>query len=163
PSAGEEIAAGPLATVRFLRLTARSLSDISRFGRPRVPAPVTSSSDGRLLVPVMPSGILFDRLLFGDYSARVRMQPDVTEQNLGDHLAAQFRLPRQPAIALVLGAGNVASIPATDALGKLFHEGRVVLLKMNPVNDYLGPLFERAFRRLVDLDALRIVYGGADV
>ena len=46
---------------------------------------------------------------------------------------------------LVLGAGNVSSIPATDTISKVFQEGQVVLLKMNPVNEYLGPIFERLF------------------
>lgn len=66
-------------------------------------------------------------------------------------------------IALVLGAGNVSSIAATDALGKLFQEGRVVLLKMSPVNEYLGLIFERAFAPLVDGGYLRIIYGDATV
>ena len=51
---------------------------------------------------------------------------------------------------LVLGAGNVSSIPATDTISKVFQEGHVVLLKMNPVNEYLGPIFERLFARLID-------------
>lgn len=38
-------------------------------------------------------------------------------------------------VCLVLGGGNVSSIPAMDALYKLFVEDEVVLLKMNPVND----------------------------
>jgi acyl-CoA reductase-like NAD-dependent aldehyde dehydrogenase len=162
PIAAEEISGGPLATARFLQLTAKALRDIERFGRPRLPGQLTKSGDGRAQVPVMPSGALFDRLLFGEYSAHVRMLPEVTPENLPDHLAAGFRR-REPGIALVLGAGNVSGIPATDSLGKLFQDGRVVLLKMNPVNDYLGPIFERAFRAIIEAGALRIVCGGADV
>jgi acyl-CoA reductase-like NAD-dependent aldehyde dehydrogenase len=48
----------------------------------------------------------------------------------------------------------------TDFLYKLFVEGQVVVLKPNPVNAYLGPVFEKAFRRLVGDGYLRIVYGG---
>ncbi|MBL9124728.1 MAG: aldehyde dehydrogenase family protein, partial [Planctomycetaceae bacterium] len=66
-------------------------------------------------------------------------------------------------LSLVLGAGNVSSIAPTDAFSKLFHEGKVVLLKMNPVNEYLGPIFARAFAPLIDAGFLRIIYGGADV
>ena len=50
----------------------------------------------------------------------------------------------------MLGAGNVSSIAPTDAFSKLFQEGKVVLLKMNPVNEYLGPIFERAFAPLIE-------------
>jgi acyl-CoA reductase-like NAD-dependent aldehyde dehydrogenase len=62
---------------------------------------------------------------------------------------------------LVLGAGNVSSIPPMDLLHKLFVENEVVLLKMNPVNAYLGPDFERAFAPLIHDGFLRIVYGDA--
>ena len=34
---------------------------------------------------------------------------------------------------------------------------------MNPVNDYLGPIFERLLAPLIKRNALRIVYGGAEV
>ena len=53
-------------------------------------------------------------------------------------------------VALVLGAGNIASIPPLDLLYKLFAEGEVVLVKLNPINDYLRPVFERAFAALID-------------
>ena len=66
-------------------------------------------------------------------------------------------------VALVLGAGNVSSIPALDVLHKLFIEGQVVMLKMNPVNAYVGPILEEAMKPLVDQGYLSIVYGGADV
>jgi acyl-CoA reductase-like NAD-dependent aldehyde dehydrogenase len=64
---------------------------------------------------------------------------------------------------LILGAGNVSSIPPTDALYKLFAEDQVVVLKMNPVNEWVGPHLERAFRSLIDAGFLTIVYGGTDV
>jgi acyl-CoA reductase-like NAD-dependent aldehyde dehydrogenase len=48
-----------------------------------------------------------------------------------------------------------------DALYKLFAEGQVVLLKMNPVNEYLGPYVLEAFAELVKRGYFRVVYGGA--
>ena len=53
-------------------------------------------------------------------------------------------------VALVLGAGNVSSIGPMDALYKLFVEDQVVVFKTHPVNVYLGPLLEEAFRALID-------------
>ena len=74
------------------------------------------------------------------------MQPGVTRDNLNQHMACYVRPGTAPAgIALVLGAGNVSSIAPTDAFSKLFQEGKVVLLKMNPVNEYLGGIFSQAF------------------
>ena len=63
-------------------------------------------------------------------------------------------------MALVLGAGNISSIAPLDALYKLFVEKRVVLLKMNPVNAYLGPVIAEGFRPLVERGFLHVVYGG---
>ena len=34
---------------------------------------------------------------------------------------------------------------------------------MNPINDYLGPIFEQAFAPLIDDGYVRFVYGGGDV
>ncbi len=58
------------------------------------------------------------------------------------------RLPRgRGKLALVLGAGNVASIAPLDVLHKLFIENQVCLLKLNPVNDYLHDLLAGPARR----------------
>ncbi len=37
-----------------------------------------------------------------------------------------------------------------------------VLLKLNPVNEYLEPIFNRAFAPLIDANLLRVVRGGGD-
>jgi acyl-CoA reductase-like NAD-dependent aldehyde dehydrogenase len=75
-----------------------------------------------------------------------------------------YREPKgQGKLCLVLGAGNVSSIPPMDVLYKLFVEDEVVILKMNPVNAVAGPHIERTLKCLVDAGYLAIVYGGADV
>ena len=116
-------------------------------------------------MPVVPVPGLFDALTFTGFRADVRMQEGITLENLPDHMATCYKsAPSAPAnVALVLGAGNVSSIPPTDAFSKLFQEGDLVLLKMNPVNDYLGPLFERAFSPLIESGYLRIIYGAAEL
>jgi hypothetical protein len=50
-----------------------------------------------------------------------------------------------------------------DVFYKLFVENEVVLLKMNPVNEALAPVFEDALRPLIDEGVLAIVTGGAEV
>jgi acyl-CoA reductase-like NAD-dependent aldehyde dehydrogenase len=50
-----------------------------------------------------------------------------------------------------------------DALYKLFVEDEVVILKMNPVNAYVGKHLEKAFKSLIDDGYLAIVYGAGDV
>jgi hypothetical protein len=50
-----------------------------------------------------------------------------------------------------------------DVLYKLFAENEVVLLKMNPVNQVVGPILEEAFAPLIKDGYLEIIYGAADV
>ncbi len=159
----EDIMSGPLPTVRYLQLLHQSLGDIARHGQPRLPGKPFLSR-GHLRVPVFPTRSLFDRLMFGPISAQVRMRPGVTPEDLyGDSLLrASGAGGDKPLVTLVLGAGNVSSIPITDALTKIFQDNQAVLLKMNPVNAYVGPIFERAFSSLIDAGFLQIVYGGAD-
>ena len=52
-------------------------------------------------------------------------------------------------------------LPISDVLYRLFIANHVVILKLNPVNAYLGPLIEKGFRSLINQGFLRIVYGGA--
>ena len=48
-------------------------------------------------------------------------------------------------------------------LSKLFVGGKVVVMKANPVNDYLVPHWSRALAPLIHAHVLRIVDGGATV
>jgi acyl-CoA reductase-like NAD-dependent aldehyde dehydrogenase len=108
---------------------------------------------------------MFDGITFQGFKVDAWMQPGVTEETLRmcpDGIPGRWKAGN-PWIALVLGAGNVSSIPTTDVFTKLFQEGRTVLLKMNPVNESLGPIFERAYAPLIDAGFLRIIYGGPDV
>ena len=70
--------------------------------------------------------------------------------------------PRPERTVLVLGAGNITAIPVMDVVTKLFNEGKVCLLKMSPVNDYLGPFLEEAFSDPIQRGFLSVVYGGAE-
>jgi aldehyde dehydrogenase (NAD(P)+) len=45
---------------------------------------------------------------------------------------------------------------------KMFNEGKVCLLKMNPVNAYVGPFIEEAFAEPIRRGFLAVVYGGAE-
>jgi acyl-CoA reductase-like NAD-dependent aldehyde dehydrogenase len=165
--AGEEIAAGPLAVIRYLRLLRQTLLDLDVAGDSLLPLRAVPAVTGQVRVPVLPCKGLFDKTLFRGFRAHVWMQPHVTVESLrsGDHEAKYYRMheTRPAGVSLVLGAGNVSSIAPTDAFYKLFHEGKVVLLKMNPVNDYLGDIFAAALRPLVQEGVLRIVFGGAEI
>ena len=163
PQAGEEWLAGPMCVMRYLRLLANSLQDIRDHGAPRLPGEVREGPQGQAVAPVFPTGRL-EALLYAGIKAEVWMRPGVTPEKLGETIAPLYNngSTKPPGISLVLGAGNVSSIPPTDVLSRLFCEGRAVLLKMHPVNAYLGPILQRALGSLVLDGFLRIVYGGAE-
>ncbi|MEX0677627.1 MAG: aldehyde dehydrogenase family protein [Pirellulales bacterium] len=162
PLRAEEVAAGPMATARHLRLLIDNYKTIEATGSIKLPAPPVQMADGSLAVQVVPVKGLFDAVLFAGFKATAYLAPNVKREDL-ERLGSRLAHPPAAKTVLVLGAGNVSSIPATDAISKIFQEGHVVLLKMNPVNEYLGPIFQGLFARLIDRGFLRIIYGGADV
>jgi acyl-CoA reductase-like NAD-dependent aldehyde dehydrogenase len=161
PAQGEEWGAGAYPVIKVLRQLRQSLVDIQRSGHPAIPGKVTTRPNGQVVAGVFPQ-TAYDRLFFTGLSAEVWMEPGVTAETLEQTQALIYRdKNHEGKVALVLGAGNVASIAPLDALQKLFIEDRVVILKMNPVNAYLGPLIEESFRALIDPGYMRVVYGGA--
>jgi hypothetical protein len=160
----EEWLSGPLIVLRNLRLLKQSLVEIARYGIPSIPGDkIHTRSDGQVVVDVFP-GSLFDKLLYTGFHADVWMKPEVTLETLHETIASFYRLSQpQGKVALVLGAGNVSSIGPLDAVYKLFVEGQVCLLKLNPVNDYLGTFIEESFAPLIQEGYLRLAYGGAEV
>ncbi len=161
--AGEELFAGVGTFVRLARLLRDALRDIAKDGKPAFAGPVREAPDGRLRVQVFPAGA-FDRITFPQTTAEIWMQPGVTRETLVSGQAAAYADPAAHAgTALVLAAGNVASLGPRDVLSKLFVEGKVVVLKANPVNDYLVPHWSRALAPLIDAGVLGIVDGGAAV
>lgn len=164
PVAGEEWIAGPAVTIRNIRFLIRALSEIERSGVPRIdPRTVRELSSGAVAIELVPYDA-YDSALYGGLSAEVRMQSGIRREALAEHQASFYKKESpQGGVSLVLGAGNVSSIPPMDVLYKMFVEGHVCILKMNPVNEYVGPLLERAFKPLIDQGYLEVVYGGAEV
>jgi len=161
---GEEWISGPWAVLYALNRYSATLGGIARNGSPPLPSGrIRTRSDGQSVVRVFPNGP-YDRLLLNGISAELWMEPGLSPAEVPATMATWYRQPDpQPRVALVLGAGNIASIPPLDVLYKMLADGAVCMLKMNPVNDYLGPIFERAFAPLVDEGFLRFAYGGPEV
>jgi aldehyde dehydrogenase (NAD(P)+) len=160
---GEEWLAGPVVTLRNLRLLADSLSEVRSDGVPRIDqSRVFARDGGGAVVRTIPHDG-FDRALFGGFSCETWLDRALEPERVPENQASFYRREDpEGAVSLVLGAGNVASIPPMDVVYKMFVEGTACVLKMNPVNEYLGPFFERAFAPLIDKGYLAIVYGGAE-
>jgi hypothetical protein len=155
---GEEFLGGVLAVMRNLRLFAEALE---HHGQPPLPKK-WQRPDGQWVAQVFPQSLM-DKALFTGVTCDVWMEPG--------KLPTQGQLYRKKVageagpggICVVLGAGNQSSIPPMDVLYKLVVDDEVCILKMNPVNEALGPILEKALRPLVDGGFLRICYGGIEV
>ncbi|WP_145259600.1 hypothetical protein [Calycomorphotria hydatis] len=164
PVAAEEILAGPVSTLRNIRLLLMTFRQIEKQGTPNPPGRVQKDADGHVRVPVVPIKRLLDRLAFKGLGAEVWMQPGTEESQIFSQHVEELKTPgtATPKVCLVLGAGNVASIPPTDTLHKIMCESTTVLLKLSPVNDALGPVLEEIFQPLIKRNLLRIIHGGPE-
>ena len=162
-SLAEEWLAGPIVTVRLFRLMAESLERISADGCPSLGRATRVRDDGRSEIALFPTSSL-DRVSFAGFSGSALMDADVSLEDARARQAAFYQQQHpEGGLSVILGAGNVSSIPPMDVATKMFIDGRVCLLKMNPVNDWVGPFLERALAPLISRNYLHIVYGGVEV
>lgn len=151
---GEEYLGGTLPTMRNLRLFAEALE---AGGAPALPK-TWQRPDGQWVAQVFPQNLI-DKLLFTGMTCDIWIEP-------GER-PTQGRTYREGGgeggVSVVLGAGNQSSIPPMDVLYKLVVDNEVCILKMNPVNEQLGPVIEDALRPLVSAGFLEVVYGGIEV
>jgi acyl-CoA reductase-like NAD-dependent aldehyde dehydrogenase len=163
PLVGEEWISGPypvLTAAATLGIAMTALSsgksplDGKKFGR---------APGDRVTIPVLP-GNAYEAILLHGFTAEVWMPPGVTETDARAMAGLAALTPSKTGgVGLVLGAGNVTSIPALDVLYELFANNRVALLKLNPVMDGMLPVYQTALAPLVKRGLLRIVLGGGDV
>ncbi|HAM12354.1 MAG TPA: aldehyde dehydrogenase, partial [Microbacterium sp.] len=105
-----------------------------------------------------------DGLLVSGFSGEVWLRPGVTLADAQRKAGLGQLLPNESGgVGLVLGAGNITSIPVLDVLYELIAHNRVSILKINPTQDPLAPVFGRALAPLISLGLLRIVQGGGEV
>lgn len=164
PYEAEEWLGGPSPVIQACRQLAGVIGNMG--GKAFLKeVPLRRLPNGQVAARVFPH-TFWEKLLSTGLTADVWMQPGVTEAELPAATASSYDVPqgeRQGKVALVLGAGNVSAIPVLDSFQKLFCEHQVVLLKLNPVNDYLLDFFRPALRSLIERGALRIVRGDAAV
>ena len=154
---------GPYAVVAWLSASVQTLTALETGADLLAHVKLRRSVDGKLVARVLPHDI-YEGLLFHGVTADVWMRDGVTEQNLRENMASYYRREDPDGeLALVLGAGNVSAIVPLDILDRMINCGDVVICKMNPVNEYLGPIFEDIFGPLIRDGYLAFVYGAGDV
>ena len=162
---GEEWLSGPYTVMGYCNEMMTTLAKVQ--GKHHLDdVPVRQLSNGQVVARVLPHS-LWDHLLLSGVTVNVWMEPGVTPATLAQNTAAIYD-PANPAhkvgkLGLVLGAGNIAAIAPLDVFHKLFAENEVVILKMNPVNEYLSDFLGAALKPLIDRGFLRVVRGATDV
>ncbi len=163
PLVGEEWISGPYAVMAALNGLMTTFSQIE--GKAFVDLlPMRRVVTGQTAIQVMPHN-LWERLLFSGVKAEIWMKEGISENAIKAHAAVAYDVPiaeRKGKVALVLGAGNINSIPPLDVFQKVFLENQVTVLKMNPVNEYLTDFLKVALGPLIERNALRILRGGAE-
>ena len=161
PLEGEEWTLGPWFVVRHLRLVQQALQSLERTGNTPV-GELGRTADGRLTAQVFPAGPI-DGALFMKLRVDVHFAEGVTAQAMAALRAGFYKgKTHDGRVVLVLGGGNVNAIPSLDVITKIFNEGKACILKMNPVNAYLGPYLERAYADAIRAGYVAVVYGGAE-
>ena len=162
PLSGEEWTSGPWALIYGAESMVDTLAALDKGKNPPI-GKIRSRPDGQLVANIFPYNI-YHHLLLSGIRAEVWMQKNVNKDNFDDHIAQVYKSNSQNGnVSLVLGAGNVSSIPPLDVLDRLFAHLSVSILKMHPVNDYLKDIFEKIFEDFISAGFVQIVSGGADV
>ncbi len=162
PLVGEEWISGPYVMAAGLGALSKTLEVLAR-GESPLDKAAFGVAGNRVTVDVLPASP-FDALLLNGFSAEVWLQRGVSaaaaKANAG---LAQLDPSRTQGIGAVLGAGNITSIAPLDVLYELIAHNRVVALKLNPITDPMLPVFTKILAPLIELGALRLLTGGAEV
>lgn len=163
PLRGEEWLSGPYSVLGALDAYIETLSRLANGTNPLDGIRIDRAPGGRSRVHAFPlTGI--DRFLLSGYTGEVWLEPGITPNGARAAAGLAQRTPSEPGgVGLVLGAGNITSIPVLDVLYELLAHNRTALLKVNPTQDALVPVYKRAFAPLIALGLLRIVRGGPAV
>ncbi|MFT4215230.1 MAG: aldehyde dehydrogenase family protein [Microbacterium sp.] len=163
PLRGEEWLSGPYAALVALDAYADTLAALAADESPIARARCTHAPGDRTVIHTSPLTAT-DALLLSGYSTEVWLAPGVSpEQARREAGLGQLDPTRSGGVGLVLGAGNITSIPFLDVLYELLAFNRVVILKVNPTQDALVPIFERALAPLIEPGFLRIVRGDGEI
>lgn len=163
PLRGEEWLSGPYSVLGALDAYIDTLAKLAEGRSPLDGVTIGRAPGGRTRISAFPLTGL-DRFLLSGFSGEVWLQPGITPNTArADAGLAQRTQNGDGGVGLVLGAGNITSIPVLDVLYELLAHNRVALLKVNPTQDALVPVYERALAPLIAPGLLRIVRGGSAV
>jgi acyl-CoA reductase-like NAD-dependent aldehyde dehydrogenase len=160
---GEEWISGPYAVLASLAVLSSALKAISAGTSPLAGKKFGRAPGNRVTIPVLP-GSVKESILFNGFRSEVWMPPGVSEETARATAGlGELHPTKTDGVGLVLGAGNITSIPPLDVLYELFANNRISLLKLNPTLAELEPAYRAALAPLIEAGLLEIVQGGGEV
>ncbi|WP_241988749.1 aldehyde dehydrogenase family protein [Cryobacterium sp. TMT1-2-2] len=160
---GEEWISGPYASLSGAGTLAQSIAALAAGRSPLASSRFGTAPGGRVIVPVLPTNG-YEWLLLHGFSAEIWMAPGRSPEEVRASAGLGELTPTTSGgVGLVLGAGNITSIPPLDVLYEIVANNRSVLLKLNPVMAGMKSVFDKALAPLIKIGVLRIVQGAGDV
>ncbi len=154
PAEGEEWLGGPFASVLATQYYIKSLTNDDDLTEKKYNSEENSYK-------VFPNNFT-ERITFPFIDAKVIFNKSMSFDDINKYRGFSKRYDIDPSITLVLGAGNFSSIPYLDVLYHLITRKSVILLKLNPVNEYLKPVFEKVFQNFIERGYIIVTTGNID-
>ena len=151
PAEGEEWLGGPFASVLATQYYIKSLINDDDLDE-------GNFSNSENSYKVFPNNFI-ERITFPFINAKVYFNKSMSFEDINKFRGFSKRYDIEPSITLVLGAGNFSSIPYLDVLYHLITRRSVILLKLNPVNEYLKPVFEKVFKNFIERGYIIVTNG----
>ena len=151
PAEGEEWLGGPFASVLATQYYIKSLTNDDDLDE-------GNFNNSENSYKVFPNNFI-ERITFPFINAKVYFNKSMSFEDINKFRGFSKRYDIEPSITLVLGAGNFSSIPYLDVLYHLITRRSVILLKLNPVNEYLKPVFEKVFQNFIERGYIIVTNG----
>jgi acyl-CoA reductase-like NAD-dependent aldehyde dehydrogenase len=160
---GEEWISGPYAVLASLAVLSGALKAISAGKSPLDGKKFGTAPGNRVTVSVLP-GSTQEAILFNGFRSEVWMPPGVSVADAKARAGlGELDPTKTNGVGLVLGAGNITSIPPLDVLYEIVANNRISLLKLNPTLADLESVYRAALAPLIEAGLLEIVQGGGEV
>jgi len=158
---GEEWISGPYAALAGVGTLSHTVAGLAAGKSPLSGIKMGTAPGNRVTVPVLPH-TAYEALLLNGFSAEVWLKPGVTAAKAVATAGLGELTPTvSGGVGLVLGAGNITSIPPLDVLYEIVANNRAVVLKLNPIMAGMMSVYLAALQPLVTAKLVRIVQGGA--
>ena len=149
---GEEWIGGPFTCIYAIQYFIDSLQNEDGLN-------ISNYDDSTKSYKVFPTKTI-EKLLFPFLEGEVRFGKNLSFEQINEFRGFANRFKNNKSkITLILGAGNVSSIPVLDALFHMIAYKSVIYMKLNPVNDYLLPIFTQVFEPFISRGYMIITEG----